>query len=456
MKTSTHDRSQDAGSPIPTWFLVSLYAGIALVLALTHQFFVDDRAEDVRRALHEQVMTGNAPAPIQYRIMVYYIAEWMMRAGVAFKTAYLLIRFTFIFLSAWMMHGLLRRWFVPVASLAGTLMLLACIPLTYLRYYMQPMDIPNLFFYLAGCRLIAARRDWWLLPLLCLAMLNRESAILLVAVYAFFRYDELPFKTIAVRSGVLAAAGLGTYAVLREMFHLKKYYADVFYLRSNLLSPTVYLCAAALFGALLIPALSRIADKPKFIRRWLLLIPFFLVIHFSLTILAEPRLWLPLLPPLIAAALWYVLGSELKTAPRADPVPQTHVLARYPRISYIAVFGAFLVFFGWFCMRYEKMHLGDRALWLRAESFKNAGQAYLASGRNAEALDAFRKFVELMPNEATAHHQLAQVYEYVFQDYQSALAEYTKTLEIEPYFLEGKQVRSEIQRLKYHLNKPRP
>lgn len=451
MKTTSDVQRPSAVTPIPTWFLVALYAGIALALALTHRFFIDDRAEEVRRALHEQVMTGNAPAPIQYRVMVYYLAEGLTRIGVAFNTAYLLIRFTFIFLSAWMMNGLLRRWFVPVAAMAGTLMLLACIPLTFLRYYMQPMDLPNLFFYLAGCRLIAARRDWWVLPLMCLAMLNRESAIMLVAVYTLFRYDELPFKTIAVRSGVLAAAGLGTYSLLRAVFHLKKYYADVFYLYSNLTNPTVYVCAAALFGALVLPAFSGYDAKPKFVRRWLMFIPFFLAIHFSLTILAEPRLWLPVLPPLIAAALWYVMGDELKMSLPADPAPQGHLLARYPKTAYTALFCAFLIFFSWFCMRYQAMHMGDRARWLRAESFKNAGRAYLQSGRNNEALAAFKQAAELMPSDATAHHQLAQVYTYVTRDYRAALAEYNKTLEIEPYYLERKNVRAEIERLSEYL-----
>ena len=184
----------------------------------------------------------------------------------------------------------------------GTLFFLSVLPLTFIRYYMQPMDLPNLFFFLAGCLMIIKKKDWWLVPLMIVAMLNRETAILLVFVFMFTRYDEMEVPEFLLKTGVLFAAGMGTYTGLRAVYHLKHYYADLYYLPYNLTTGYTYLYALALFGPFLYLAFSGWGKKPKFLRRALLMAPFFLVIHFTMTIMVEPRLWLPFSRSLSAPA----------------------------------------------------------------------------------------------------------------------------------------------------------
>lgn len=224
------------------------YFTLAVATSIGHDWLIDMRVEPITRGLHEQVMTNKAPAPIQYRIMQYYAAEGLMRLGVPFRQSYLYLRILFTFLAAASLHVFLSYWFVPAVCMLGTLYLFAVLPLVYYGYYMQPMDLPNLFFMLAGCILILKKKDIWLIPLIFVAMLNRETAILLALIYLLVRYDELKIPALALKSGLIFITGMLTYAALRKVFSMKHYYSDMYFLGSNISDPRVYTFALAIFG----------------------------------------------------------------------------------------------------------------------------------------------------------------------------------------------------------------
>jgi tetratricopeptide (TPR) repeat protein len=437
------------------WRRIALiYAAVALSATLLHDWFIDGRMLEVRQTLHEQVMAGQAPAPIQYRILVYWAADGLLHCGIPFRAVYGLLRFLFIFLSAGAFHCLLSLWFTPAACIIGVLYLLAVLPLTFIRYYMQPMDLSNLFFFLAGSILIARRRDFLLVPLLFVAMLNRETAILLVLVYLLFRYDELKPGTLALRAGLLFATGMGAYAGLRKLFSIKQIYADLYYLDTNLADPLTYLYALALFGPFLFLAWQRWKEQPKFLRRALLFVPFFAVIHFTMTIMVEARLWLPVLPFLVASGLWVLLPDEMKLP--QEPAPPGRVrnfVTRYPKLGYASLFGAFMVFFLFFFAYYKDLHLKDRSRMKLAESLLYEGKAYARNGWNAEALAAMNKALVYRPDDENLHYEIAVLYDFSLHDHRSAVAHYERCLALDPYFPQRDRVKNEIDRLKYCMER---
>jgi hypothetical protein len=438
------------GSKLLTSTALFIYLALALGATIGHDWLLDMRVEPICRTLHQQVMTNNAPAPIQYRIFQYYAAEGLMRLGVPFGTAYFFLRFLFTFLAAVALHFFLAYWFAPVACILGTFYFFSVLPLVYYGYYMQPMDIPNLFFMLLGCILILKKKDLWLIPLIIVAMLNRETAIMLVLIYLLVRYDELDISALAVRTGLLFIAGIGTYIGLRAVFSMKHYYSDMYYLGSNLLDQKVYIHAAALFGPLIPLSIMKFGEKPRFIRRSLLMLPFFIVIHFTMTIMKEPRLWLPALPFLIAAAFWYVLPKELRIYKEEATKPVDNIIARNPRTAYLAMFAVFILFFIEFFYFYLNAHLSDRDKKMRVDNIVNTAQQYAAAQMTSRAIEELNKAVVIDPNNADPHYALGIIY-YNANDYKQALYHCKETLRLNPYHLDKQRIEKLIEMLEYYL-----
>ncbi|MBN1822803.1 MAG: hypothetical protein JW803_00630 [Endomicrobiales bacterium] len=431
--------------------ILVLYAAVSFSLVIVHDWFIDSRLAGVEEALHEQVMTGNAPAPIQYRVLVYYLADLIHNAGVSIKEAHLAVRYVFTFLAALGFHYLLSMFFVPVASIMGVLYLLAVLPLTYIRYYMQPMDIPNLFFFVAGCALIVKRKDIFLYPLIFVAMLNRETAILLVFVYAFMRFDELPLKDYLLRTAVLFAVGFGTYVLLRQVYDIKHYYADLYYLGFNVSDVRTYMYAAALFGPLAYFAFTGLSSKPKFLRRALLFIPFFVIIHFTMTIMVEPRLWLPVLAVVVASGLWSMLPKDMLL--EGPPVGEkaNNLVTRAPRLYYVLFLSAFMMFFVVFFTRYKNLHMKDRQVQIRVANMLEEARRFSAVGWNSKTFEELKRAEALLPDSDDVLSALGYFYAYQQRDDAKALKYFKKLVEKNPYHLDRDKLTYEIERLEFNL-----
>lgn len=434
-------------------FGLAAYFALALATSFCHYSLLDSRVEEVCLSLHEQVLNDAAPAPIQYRILTYYAAEGLMKLGLSFEAANFLLRFAFTFLSAAALHYFLAFWFAPVVCLAGSLFFLAALPVAYIGYYMQPMDLPNLFFLLAGCILILKRKDLWLIPLVTLAMLNRETAILIVLIYAFVRFDELELKDLALRSGLIFAAGMLTYWFLRKAFELKPNYSDLYFLDFNLKDLRTYAYALALFGPLIPLSLWKYGEKPKFIRRALLFVPFFVIIHYTIAIMTEPRLWLPVLPFLLAAGLWAVVPEELKIKTQEPEKVKPSFLTKFPKTAYLSLLLCFLVFFTGFCSYYEKLHFADRERQKRVEEVIAVSREYSAKGLSERALEELNKGLVLGPENADIRLELAIIYRNSVRDYAKALYYFRETLNLNPYHIDKKRILREIALLEQAVKK---
>ncbi|PKN01318.1 MAG: hypothetical protein CVU77_05835 [Elusimicrobia bacterium HGW-Elusimicrobia-1] len=445
-------------SKSPTFSKTAVFILIAAMSAaqvVVHDWFVDSRVRGVQKALHEQVISASAPAPIQYRVFVHYAAEGLMRSGLDFQTAFTAIRFVFTMLAGWFFFTFLTKWFAREAAVIGVLWLFALLPFTYIRYYFQPMDIPNLFFFVVGMYAAASGRYAAFLAVLGVAMFNRETAILLVPIWLFARWGRRKNTAVIVETAVAGALGIGIYALLRRTFAIKAYYSDLFYLGSNLSDLRTYIYALIFFGPFVFYAFRDFRSKPLFMRRAALVIPFFAIIHFTMTIMIEPRLWLPILPVFIPLGLWSLTPETLrKSISAADDNPavsagDSAVKGRGAAL-YLAALAAFVVFFAGFFQWYQKAHLGNRRDYELSENIFAEASRLSAGGWDEAAVEQLTRGAAIFPANAEFHYRLALACAYRIFDEKRALEHFRKVLELDPHHLDRDRVKAEISRIEYY------
>ncbi|MBI5574006.1 MAG: tetratricopeptide repeat protein [Elusimicrobia bacterium] len=292
--------------------LVGLYLPLVIITVIIHNYLIDTPHLDRRIALHNLVTSGNAPAPVQYRILTYYLAELFIKCGLSFKLSYLFLRFLFTLSGALLLHLFLSKWLKTVICIIGVLFFFSAVPLTYLNYYMQPADMPNLSFFLIGYILIEKRKDSLFAVLLFISMLNRETPVLLPLIWLFYRYDELPIKALVTKFVLFIAISTGAYLMLRVIYTVKQYYSFSSYFWYNTKHINSYIYAFLFFGYPLIYLASvwKNTKIPKFLKRALLFVPFFVIVHWTMSIVAEVRLWLPIFPLVIACGLISIFGTD--------------------------------------------------------------------------------------------------------------------------------------------------
>jgi hypothetical protein len=289
---------------------------------------------------HEAMISGTAPAPDQYRILTPVLAEllshlmphhaafyspvWGIRAlGLcdAYE-GYLLLRAAATALTLIFFHAYLRTWFRREAACAATFCLGALMPLSYLNIVRQSDPVNVLVFVLAFWAL-ARRRDRLLLPLVVLGTANRESALMLVALYAVVRWGALPARQLAWRTAGLFASWAAVYGglLLGYGWHTY-YYAYPIALGQNLNSwvPTLHL--VLLFGALWVLALTAHGRwrVPPMLKRAIWLVPAYLALHYVVACVYEVRLFLPLAPIIIPLALWVMFPEAIRGAAAPGPM----------------------------------------------------------------------------------------------------------------------------------------
>ena len=333
---------------------IFMYYCMVMINVIVYYNIIDFPKLVVKRNIHETIIDGIAAAPQQYRILIPYLAEFLQRMGLYFKESYVIIRATIDLLGAIIFHLYLKRWFTTKVCIIGVLFYLGSIPLVYTRSYFQSIDSLNFLFFLIGYILIRERKDVLLFPLLLLAMFNRETPIMLVLVYLFYRYDELSIRQLGLNLFLLFMVSVGTYCGIRLFYGTNKSYCAFFYFLLNLKSLLGYVYIILFFNIFLFYAWFDFKNKPKFLRRSSLMIPFFTIIHFIITIVLEIRLFMPLIPVIVPLGLISVFGIENKEK-ESDILPVNSCLTKHPSLWLIFLCVMFVMFFCFFC--YFKYYL---------------------------------------------------------------------------------------------------
>lgn len=315
-------------------------AAIAVLLAIgngmLHWQSVDRSWRDYQADEHVRVMAGNFFSPDQYRILTYALADILVRLGLPIHSAHEVWRVIFTAASLFVFYRFARGWFSPLLALMGMFMLAAAIPLTYVYYMMQVSDPLNMLIFFLAFWAMRERRDRWLIPLVGIGMLNRESPIMIPVFYAAVRLGDAWRRWLPL-AVVLGALAVAVYVGLRVAYGPKPPCCStdpVEHLIVNFTDWRAYVDALGVLNLALWGGWRGWSRRPLFLRRLALAVPVFLIPYLMYGTVREARYYLPVLAIGIPLSLFYLLeasGAEdpiLEREARRDAVSvQTTVTA---------------------------------------------------------------------------------------------------------------------------------
>jgi hypothetical protein len=285
---------------------------VALATALG---FVDFRV----RTHHERdlaytasVVAGTEEPPGRYRILAPYAFDGLTRlTRLAPGDAWFLFRWLCLFATLLAGHLYFRTWFEIGPAFAGNLLMAALLPLTFTNAWAHPDHLMELFLFTMACACLARGWNWGFAAALVLNALNRETSAFLVLLYSLARPID---RRHAGWSAGLAALWLMISMALRWRLGFASY--NPWQARQNLeflaLLPAAYdpyYRVFAWFVALLIAPLLWLIARTWPIQTRLskvaaaIVTPAFLLVAFLFSSIIETRIFTPLLPLLIPAAL---------------------------------------------------------------------------------------------------------------------------------------------------------
>lgn len=320
------------------WILAATVLALtALTVVAQEQALGLDYLRENQMSRHRQILDNTAPNPWQYRVFSAWVLEGMLiaarvigvpDAAVVTQLALRLFQNATLFVLAALFYR--RLGLRPPAVVVG-LMLLGWPMCT--MFYDSDLSF-NVYFdaiiYLSGAILILAGRPLLLLPLMVVGALNRETVALLPALLLAHASLATPFRAlwrshefrIAVALGLI---WLGIYVGLRVHFGVRPWSvwglepAGLPMLIHNLSNPYRMLRVALTLSVLpLLGAVYLRALPPVLQAFGVVLVPIWFVVHFSMVIVDETRIFLvPLVLVLAPAALCLAAGERRQATPGA-------------------------------------------------------------------------------------------------------------------------------------------
>lgn len=273
-----------------------------------------------RYALHHEIINGTAGSPYRYRVLIPYLAEILVQlftsAGIrqksSFQAAYFIINIISIFSFLHLSYKFFRCFYSQNTALIGILFIGCMIHIGLQDHYYQPWSITEAVFFVAALLLLKRQQMKFLWPLVIVASLNRETAILIPALI-FFHSGATPPKNQKFRQykHFLYAflAWLAAFAGLRHHHGFADHVISIHSLINLNLKPSQILKTALnaflLLGGwwiILIHAVRKCNQNTFLSQSWLILIVYIpLVLVFG--VWSEVRLLIPLYPLAIATCL---------------------------------------------------------------------------------------------------------------------------------------------------------
>jgi hypothetical protein len=333
--SSTTRADQAQGAVVdPRWVAFVTYLVLTVVVGFL-DYRVRGHVDHVAKVYIPQVLDGSYGAPTIYRVLAPWLIERTAAlTGLTLMQAFLVTRLLVVFVALLVFDRYLRTWFTPLVSLAGTVAMTALLPLTLTNSYPHPDSFPELLLFTAGCLAIARGHHGWLVPIVAIATLNRETAAFLVLLWASLYWRPWPDRRFIGWGLAIGAAWATVYVGLRAWRGVQHY--QYWMVKENLgvlgLLPAnfdPYTRASAYFWILLAAPLlwlafraRRRADLPVFLRRSPEVGCVTLVVGFLFAAVIESRVFTPLLPLLVPAALASLVG----------PAPGAHRAVRQPLV----------------------------------------------------------------------------------------------------------------------------
>jgi hypothetical protein len=310
---------------VPIYFFLALI-NLRLKLLLTPAWFDGTLARNHALLLSFQY-TNNE----QSRLLQYYGPEIVRQVfQLSIEQAYIVQRFTFVFLAFVCFHWYLAKWFDSAGAFAGVLFLAAVMPLSYINDLQESAPL-LLVTFLLGLWAIRERKEETLVAVLLVGGLNNETMLLLLPIYVFVNYRASGIEgalRVAYRTFLIGVPLLLTVGTIRYLTRERPHLDGVWHLTENLegiwrglRTPIIdtwqasYLYIFFLFNVCWIYALLKYDEKPLFLRRAGWTVPFFIAGHLVVGKIEEVRQLLPLAYMIVPMALFYGLPISARRWP---------------------------------------------------------------------------------------------------------------------------------------------
>ncbi|MEP6986607.1 MAG: hypothetical protein ABI970_13460 [Chloroflexota bacterium] len=162
----------------------------------------------------QAILSHSAEAPYQYRVLAPYVMSLVAtpaNQSAWFSAALLLhlVSFAVIYtgLYAW-----LRRWGSESSAMSGLFLMALLLAFSFHQYPLSPNSIIELA--LICATLVMWKRFWLVVVMVILASLNRETGVLLVAIYALLNIADYRSRGFYIRVLVLGWIWAGITAAL--------------------------------------------------------------------------------------------------------------------------------------------------------------------------------------------------------------------------------------------------
>lgn len=327
-----------AGMPAKRGLPGTLLLGVTvIVLSLVGVYFQGGklgveylRTEQLRR--HREILDGTAGSPTQYRLL----SEWLVEAWLQVVTGSgvadpLVVGFLSFRVAQNVAILSLAAAYYRRLGLNDRAVLVALAVVTWsMTHSLYDSDLSfnlysDLIFYLLGGLAIVSGKDPWIVPLLAVAAVNRETSGLMVGMYLLARMQpgRRPDRRTILIAGAALVAFVAVYLAIRmgigprPLTHPHGETPGLELLTYNLFRRQTWVHLAASWSVFPVVAFLGLARLPLTLRRWLLWIPpIWLAVHFILAVAAEVRLMLmPQLMIFVPAAMLAVQSTALCSSP---------------------------------------------------------------------------------------------------------------------------------------------
>jgi hypothetical protein len=316
------------------WIILSL----AAVLAYDYYIQIDVPNLVSRLDLHQHIIAGTAASPYRYRVLVPFIGE-VLRLGFAtilspsksFLLAYAIFDLLAIVFLLLIFFAYLQLWFSREQAFIGTLFMAGMMTLVFKDHIFQPWSFLEVGLFTASLYLMVTKKPLLLGIVVAVASLNRETGVFIPLTYLI---TSLDFKSI-FKNGIPAlrkqartiwlslaffSIWLVIYLGLRWLLGSAPQVNSVEALYSQNTSSKNLLYALLnwilFFGAFWIFPILGYKHAPEFLRRVLIIVPFYLLSVLVWGVWYEVRLLMPLYPVLIPLGMAFVFGySTISSTP---------------------------------------------------------------------------------------------------------------------------------------------
>jgi hypothetical protein len=297
------------------WYAFVIYVSLAVALGFTDHR-VRRFAEYVVTTYVPAVVQGTADAPSRYRVLGPFLIDAATRtSGAPPLIVFLIIRLLCIYAGLVATHVYLRRWYRPAFALLGTTLMAALLPLTFTNSWAHPDSMVEIVLFTAGCAAVVAQRDAWFFAILILATLNRETSGFLLLLWAWQRIASERTTMMIARITGVACAWMAVFVALRWIRGFVSY--EYWMLPTNLtslvpLAPNFdpYVRVSGYLWLILTVPLIAFAVKgvrqtgwSSFFGRAVWVAASLIVVGFVFSSVIESRIFTPLFPLLLPAAM---------------------------------------------------------------------------------------------------------------------------------------------------------